>query len=694
MISQRLHRERSDRGSTFIIVIAILSLLVLIATTLSFTSRLEIVSASNFSEGVQSRVGAVTGVARAAELFAQEVRFTSLTQQWAQPDGYRAVQTGQMAQPAEQHTRLFESSLSEVYIFDESAKINVNTADEQTLEALFASLLGKNNLPAGLAPTLAQEIVRHRLGPDGNPGEPDTPHEFIGDPRLPPFGDDKPFYSLEELLLLPNFTQEIYSALEPCLTIFSASEETYSSGGEMVRKCSINYAPVSDIYSALRARFPQKPDELLMQFAANIMDFRDADAVPTVFPGSDPDHPILGIEQTPYINEVFPDSPTLEEDGDDGQYVELYNPYSHPISIEGWQLKCGGSIAYLNGSIAPKGFVIVTDDYNEANDPTPEDEEKGYGSFYDIFGLVPNGTTKRIIEEPALNIPNASGTIYLRDAHGNLIDYFYYLGGVFAGANMSLQRNDPRVRFWQRLTCTPFALNANYSPEDLDDVRFAADWQDHPFRSPAEVMYVFSGWATAGGHQGIGWIYPGIASSTDVELDCQIIDLFTLINFDARPVALDEKNDETRGKDLPPILLHLKSPPVIGRVNINTAPLDVLQALPELDKEDAERVVSYRQGIPAAEAGPTTPFSPFVFNNISDLLYYKVVWPNKSEKERIEEFINLANLITVKSRSCSVISRSTPPKGILTTNPNRIALKAILATDEQPTRVVYWRYLN
>ncbi len=694
MMNHCLYRGRPNRGSTFIIVIAILSLLVLIATTLSFTSRLEIIAASNFSEGIQSRMGAATGVARAAALFNQEVKYTSLIQEWAHPNGFLYSQAGELARPAEQHKQLFQSSLSEIYIFDESAKINVNTANEQILEALFVSLLHKNDLRSGLASTLAREIVRHRLGADGRPGKSDIPDEYVGDPRLPPYGDDKPFYNLEELLLLPNFTPEIYAALEPCLTIFSASEETYFNGSELVRKCSMNHAIPSEIYSTLRARFPRKNDDLLKQFAANIVDFRDPDTVPTLYPGSNPNHPIIGIEQTPSINEVFPDSPTLEEDGDDGQYVELYNPYSHPISIEGWQLNCGGSIAYLNGNIAPRGFVIVTDDYNEENDPTPEDQMVNYGSFYDIFGLVPNGTTKRIIEQPALNIPNASGTIYLHDAQGDLIDYFYYLGGVFGGANISLQRNDPRVRFWQRLSCMPFALNANYSPQNLDETRFAKEWQDHAFTSPAEVMYVSSGWAPAGGHQGTCWVYPMISNSTDAELDCRIIDLFTLINFTGQSPSLEAKRDETHRRNVSSISPRLKKPPVLGKVNINTAPVEVLQALPGIDQRDAERIMRYREGTLAAKAERSTSSHPSFFNNISDLLYNNVLWPDKGENKRIASFINLAKLITVKSRSCSVISKSTPPKGLLTDNANPIALKAILATDEQPTRVVFWRYLN
>ena len=87
------------------------------------------------------------------------------------------------------------------------------------------------------------------------------------------------------------------------------------------------------------------------QFAANVIDYRDGDLVPTVY-GQDVTRlakPVYGVEPHPFITEVFVDiSELVDVDGDglitgaeadDGIYaVELYNPYPVPLDISNWRL--------------------------------------------------------------------------------------------------------------------------------------------------------------------------------------------------------------------------------------------------------------------------------------------------------------------------------------------------------------------
>ena len=79
---QRIPRH-SRSGSTLIIVLIILSLLALIAATLSFTSRLETISSANFSEGIQARMAAATGLETARSLLPARTPYTANTQSWA-----------------------------------------------------------------------------------------------------------------------------------------------------------------------------------------------------------------------------------------------------------------------------------------------------------------------------------------------------------------------------------------------------------------------------------------------------------------------------------------------------------------------------------------------------------------------------------------------------------------------------------
>ena len=68
---------RKNKGSTLIIVLVILSILALIATTLSFTSRLEVISSANFAEGIQARMSAATGVEAASILLPTTAPYTA-----------------------------------------------------------------------------------------------------------------------------------------------------------------------------------------------------------------------------------------------------------------------------------------------------------------------------------------------------------------------------------------------------------------------------------------------------------------------------------------------------------------------------------------------------------------------------------------------------------------------------------------
>ena len=154
----------------------------------------------------------------------------------------------------------------------------------------------------------------------------DEPDEFDPDPTKTPHGDDRPFLTLAELKLLPSVDEEIYKAISPYMTVLSACDPVYSNDGKAMEQVNINTADAREIYDALRVNYPDRPQAFLKQFAVNIVDARDYDSIPTSLPGESSDRPVLGLEKTPFINEVWPDSITDNDEGDDGQYIELYNP--------------------------------------------------------------------------------------------------------------------------------------------------------------------------------------------------------------------------------------------------------------------------------------------------------------------------------------------------------------------------------
>ena len=707
--------RHQSSGSTLIIVLIILSLLALIAATLSLTSRLETISSANFAEGIQARMAAATGLETARSLLPVRTPYTANTQSWAfkREGAVRVRLSG-------------GKDLADITIVDESSKLNINAADEALLARSLESILESNNLDPAVSQSLAREIVLYRYGPDGKPGaagkdddsdnslsDPlsdqldndrdgivdnpeeillhrdhdevvdeksegiDEPDEFIPDPTQKPYGDDTPFLSLEELQILPSMTPEIFEVVKPYLTIFSASDPVCSIEGYTIRKVDANTATAREIYEILLLRYPDRDPSLLKQFAVNIVDDRDGDSIPTMLPADNPDKPFLGIEKTPYINEVWPDSLTDDQDGDDGQYIELYNPYEKPISVEGWTIELPGTSVHLTGSLAPKGFLVVTDDYNNENDPSTEDIE-GYGSFYDIFKIVRSGATHRVIEKPELEIPNDSGTVLLKDKSGNLVDYFSYTGGTFTGVKKSFQRKDPRIRIASWDFCSPLKENNRFFGNSANPGSVTPPFKvrDRLYETPADLMEVFSGYTNildSGSAQKS--VKPGQTSSlpllepeTQSDLDLRLVDLFTV----GAPRILDASSivkilgivDED---DLYRLLEKQNSKiSLYGLLNINTAQAELLEAIPGFSKDLVKEIEQYRNKIEQSALRGQDPQSQIIpFKNISDVLSFIMQIPgDKSGFKGLErdQILNrmreIIPYLTVQSRAFTIYSEN------------------------------------
>jgi type II secretory pathway component PulK len=783
-----------EAGATLLIVLVILSILALIATTLSFTSRLEVISSANFAEGLQARMSAATGVQASTPLLPQGIPYAAYSQRWA-------VQTS--ANFADVTTRAEGvlragaqgSNLADIVIEDESAKVNINASSEEFLKNAFASILKSHQLSPAPAASLAKEIVAYRLGPDGKPGVAgrdddgdspfsdvtkdgldndhdgrvdnpeealiktarqeqennqsgnmpvsgggqenvstqegvDEPDEFIPDPSRAPNGDDRPFLSLAELHTLPSITNELYEALTPYLTVYSTSEPVYSLDGRAVEKVDANTATAQEIYEALLRRFPDRQQNLLKQFAVNIVDARDADSIPTQLPGDSSDYPILGIEKTPYINEVWSDSVTDEKDGDDGQYVELFNPYDEDIAVDGWEVEVGGSTVLLNGQIAAKGYIVVTDDYNNQNDPNPEDI-KGYGSLYDIFGVVQGGSARRIIEKRDFNIPNDSGIVHLRDREGHLIDYFSYSDGTFRGVKKSFQRDDPRVRLATWAFCTP--LNTN--PPTLELRRISdSNYQNSPqragelapfkvrdrlFESPVDLMEVFAGYSslmkadTRALALGAGrtWALPVIDAAGNNELDLRLVDIFTVRS---RFRLGAEKIIETLGRvdedDLYRLMAKDKAPEYdYGRLNLNTVSREVLWVVPGFEPRFIDHVEQYCQKVEQAvgRGEKDAPAAPF--ENVTDVARLAMTFSRSdgglkeaSRQEILERLRVFLPYVTVSSTSFMIYSENhfrsprrtgETPEDIR--NPARSTVRALIQVmPGGAPHIIDWCYLS
>lgn len=495
----------------------------------------------------------------------------------------------------------------------------------------------------------------------------DEPEEALADPRLKPYGDDQPFTRLIELMALPAMTTEAYQALEPCLTVFNTSSDSWVEGEstdgllEGVGQIDPNTASAETILAALERRYPEAEPMLLAQFTANMIDRRDTDDIPTrLNVGS---RFVLGLEMTPYINEVCPDTPSFDEEGDDGEFIELYNPYQRSIALDGWTLRTENQTIRLHGSIAANGYLIVTDDYDESYDPTPEGGS-GFGSFYNVFGVVPTGSAHRLIESQDMDLIGYAGKVALYDNESNLIDRFDYTGGMWEGALVSFQRNDPRLRGSEQSVATPFAANnaSTSSSERSRALAMQTRWQNKPFGTALEVMLVSSAFALPQGTEDElhPWALPELDADGQTQLDVRLVDCFRVGSHYQPETKTSSTTDAGTDSDSTVSTADV----VFGRINLNTAPLALLARLPEMDQELLEGIYLSRDGDQYLDEDSDyiwqsrSPFGDARWQNFSDFLLDPTVWDEQTLYERLDHVYAFSRLVCFQTLSLSYRSET------------------------------------
>jgi hypothetical protein len=455
------------------------------------------------------------------------------------------------------------------------------------------------------------------------------------------------------------------------------------------------------MFAALTAAYPEVPPPTLAHFAANVVDYRDVDSEPTSLILEETQEIILGTEIVPFIVEVWPDSTTQVQDGDDGQFIEIFNPFDVPLSLAGWSLRIvGGPAVALNGTLVPGGFLIVTDDYNEEHDPTPEDDISDYGSFYDIFHAVPNGRNRILIEQTALEIPDSGGIIELRDAAGSLVDVFMYGGGAAGGLKRSYQRTDPRLRITQVARCTPYRL---LPPGEPGDSPLAAglllastDIRNGPFTTALELFAIGGASMPSTAEAAPRWRRPAIGPDQPGFLDERLVDLFTVWT-DRVPVVADTVAAlQTASISSPttvaavPAMIAPAPASECGRININAAPAPVLRALPGITETQIEHLLYGRQALGLAAPGR----GALAYACLSELLADDVFWANAPDEARLRRTAQWINTITCTTNAYRIISENRPEPVQGPRIASRSKVEALVSTDGGQNQVVVWRFVE
>ncbi len=191
-----------QRGVALLIVLWVLVLLSIVSGTLALLARAENLESRTLFDDARARMGALGGIQRAVF----EMRNPDLESKWI-PDG-------------RPYTFPLGDAEVSVSITDETGKLDLNSAPESTKLSL---LVGH-----GVEPTQAQAIVdaiEDWRDPDdfvrpagGEEGE----YAAAGLPWAPP---NAAFSTVEELQQVLGMTYELYSQIEPAVTVFSGRGE-------------------------------------------------------------------------------------------------------------------------------------------------------------------------------------------------------------------------------------------------------------------------------------------------------------------------------------------------------------------------------------------------------------------------------------------------------------------------------------
>ncbi|NCC52102.1 MAG: hypothetical protein EOM20_12915, partial [Spartobacteria bacterium] len=190
------------------------------------------------------------------------------------------------------------------------------------------------------------------------------------------------------------------------------------------------------------------------------------------------------------INEIM-----YKSDGFGGEFLELYNPGTQHIDLGWWTLSCGDEIYHLpHGTmLGPTSLLVIADTqstltnaYSELHAGSDMIQRYVYSPIWDwpVVWTSANEYATRIVQIPALSLPDDGAVIRLQDWCGNLIDEVAYSNGLPwpDGAGCSLELIDPA---WDNGTGTAWRANAfvgtpgseNAAFGDKDDDGMTDAWE-------------------------------------------------------------------------------------------------------------------------------------------------------------------------------------------------------------------------
>ncbi|NQU44756.1 lamin tail domain-containing protein [bacterium] len=752
----RLFQAGSRQGSILLLVLVLLAVLTLMATTLLYVSRLEALAADNAGRSVQRRMATAGGIPAANQILAHTL---------GHPTDMNSG-TGDMfalsgdTRPAMASLSAKSAASPRLSVQDQSGLINLNAIrpyNPESGQAEFGTLpfavlndfLSKQAVKAGvdadLIPELTQALLRARYGPDGVPGTlgdipqigpvqivesglenssfsgilerrarrpgrvhlrqtsartPEIPavsssfiNDFEGrgfnlDIRDLPVGDDTPYLNLAQLRALPGMNDALYEAISPYLTPFSASYEIwYDEEERPFLRAPLNELDVDRFYRLLRVLYPEGAERDLLQFALNLVDWRDEDSVPTQHFLSEIEAPLLGYELTPIITEVCPDVITFPEDGDNGEYIEIFNPLSKVVEMYGWRLDWGVGSYIIQTVLPPGGILVLTDDIMNENDPDPEDIPN-MGSFFDIFKILPSGSQSQLVEEFLMDLPDHFAIVRLYDNEGRLVDHLTYTNGRFNGIHRGFHRQSVFDHEGRPDVASPFRASLPEPTLAYDTIAREAmgERRDRAFLNSAEVLLVPIGIDEVRGERSrYSALYPAPTVLDDSLPDARLLDAFSAGDIDGPFSESGVLQVWRPDEDLE------VQPFSFGKINLNTAPPEVLEVLPGFEQSMVAGIMRHR--FLARRPSYEEPEEWRPLGGLSDVVADDNVWQGQDLLDRLDALLSFADLVTFNSTAFSITSFPVY-EGDRAGGVSRRGCRALVNVGAHGVDVLDWRFVH
>ena len=156
------------------------------------------------------------------------------------------------------YTVTFSEGVVGVTIFDESGKIDINSASEQTLRTVLGKMMGGDDMAAS---SLMDKILDWRDSDDMKRlnGAEAKDYQAEGKAHVP---QNKNFQALEELQMVLGMTPALYRKLEPLLTIYTGQDgiNPQKASGEALRLLfGLDENTVTEFLNQRRASQPNTP---------------------------------------------------------------------------------------------------------------------------------------------------------------------------------------------------------------------------------------------------------------------------------------------------------------------------------------------------------------------------------------------------------------------------------------------------